>query len=88
MGVRSLGSAIAGFALIVVVTSAFATSTAVAAAATQPAEATFLYVSANRVMEYDAANGTSTALEYIQTGTPIMPARALGGAAVSCRSAP
>ena len=83
MSVRSLCSAIAGFALIVVVTSAFATSTAVAAAATQPAEATFLYVSANRVMEYDAANGTSTALEYIQTGTPIMPARALGGAAVS-----
>ncbi len=82
MSVRSLGSAIAAFALIAVIASVFATSTAVATAS-QPAEATFLYVSANRVMEYDAAAGTSTALEYIDTGTPIMPARALGGAALS-----
>ncbi len=81
MSLRSLSSAIAGLALIAVIASVFAISTA--AAASQPAEATFLYVSANRVMEYDAAAGTSTALEYIDTGTPIVPARALGGAALS-----
>jgi hypothetical protein len=53
------------------------------AAAQQPAEAGFVYVSANRVMEYDAVAETSTVITYIEEGTPIMPSRALGGTAVS-----
>ncbi len=46
-------------------------------------ETALIYVSANRVMEYDGQTGASTTLDYIIEGTPIMPSRAFNGAAMS-----
>ena len=46
-------------------------------------ETTLIYVSANRLMEYDGKTGVFTTLEYAEEGAPIMPSRALSGTAIS-----
>ncbi len=76
MGVVLLVALVLGAAPLVGVEMAAATPQ-------QPAESVLVYVSANRVMEYDAVADTSTALDYIEEGRPVMPSRALSGTAIS-----
>ena len=49
----------------------------------QPGDSKLLFVSANRVMEYDALTDTSTKIQYVQEGVPSMPTRAAGGDAIA-----
>lgn len=76
LGTMLLGAMVLGVAPFI------GTGTAVAAPQ-QPAESVLAYISANWVMEYDAVADTSTALDYIEEGRPVMPSRALSGTAVS-----
>ncbi len=79
---RRVAVTVAALVVLALGAGPFIGAVTAAAAPEQTAEGVFIYVSANRVMEYDAVTGASSPLEYIEEGAPIMPARALGGAAV------